>query len=236
MKRVMVLAIMAAVAAGTTAQSAPAAVPLAEQMTAFAGACDNLAVRLPDLTTRAKAAGLTAWAKKDLAKVAPIVVPAPAVAGQDAPGEATKLKSDVVQAWWLDAGHTASLVYQEATQAPSGQRWRSCVVSGQAPDASAVIKAILTLNTKPSPDSNTDLTGKTVAITFASASGTQAGALMAQFDTSLPFPDMTFILVKQDPHYAQHTPHPIAVTEAELYQASARPGIVAFKRESPVGK
>ena len=72
--------------------------------------------------------------------------------------------------------------------------------------------------------------------------GGQRGARRAQrsrvrvdLDAGLPFPDMTFILVPQDPKYAPHTPHPIAVTQAELDAGTSKAGVVTYTRRTPVG-
>lgn len=238
MKRSIVLVLVSMAGGVAAAHGAGAAPPpvSGDGLAPFVAACDDLSQRAADIAAKARDAKLAAWTKKDLAKAAPIQ----ASDKPDPEAAAMALKSDVAQAWWLDGGHTASLIYQEAN-GPGGQRWRSCVVTAHVADAAGALKTLLAPQMKlGSPDAFTDLPGKKLAITFAMGKGAPAGsrpgALMAEFDKPLPFPDMTFVLMKQDPQWAPHTPHPIAVTEAELYQAAAQPGTVAFRRESPVAK
>jgi hypothetical protein len=229
MKRLMVLAMALGVAAPALAAETAPASTLPDRMAAFTHDCNDLGIDGAALETKAKAAKLTARTKAELARAAPIQVPTDA--------EPMKLKSDLVKGWWLDGAKSASLTYQEA-KAADGKSWRSCVLSARAPDASVMLKAMLAVEAKPNPEAWTNREGQLVVITFDKGAVKDAtpGSLMAQVEKSVPFPDMNFQVFKKDPQWAPHTPHPISVTEAELFAATAQPGTVAFKRESPVAK
>jgi len=236
MKRSMVLALAAAaVSLASTAHAAPA---LIDQVTAFATACDDTQGGEKEIASKAQAAKLPALSKADLGKIAPIALTEAGPAGYKADAQAQALKPDVTRGWWLDAGHTGQVVYQEGSG--QGKKWKSCKVIAHAPDTSVVLKSLLALHPrKSSPDAWSSLDGKTLVVFGQPLSGPQdpaaGGDVRVDLDASLPFPDMTFILVPQDPKYAPHTPHPIAVTQAELDASTAKSGVITYTRRTAVG-
>jgi hypothetical protein len=235
MKRSMVLALAAA--AVSLAGAAHAAPALTDQVTTFATACDDTQGGEKEIASKAQAAKLAVLGKADLGKIAPIALTEAGPAGYKPDAQTQTLKSDVTRGWWLDAGHTGQVVYQEGSG--QGKKWKSCKVIAHAPDASVVLKPLLALHPrKSSPDAWSSLDGKTLVVFGQPLNGPQdpaaGGDVRVDLDASLPFPDMTFILVPQDPKYAPHTPHPIAVTQAELDAGTAKSGVITYTRRTAI--
>jgi hypothetical protein len=237
MTRAMILTLTVAMCALVgAAHSAVAAVT--DQVTAFATACDDTQAGEKEIAAKAQTAKLTALSKADAAKVTPITLTEAGPAGYKSDAKTQALKSDVTRGWWLDAAHTGQVVYQEGSD--QGKTWKSCKVVVHAPDTSVVLKPLLALHPrKSSPDAWSSLDGKTLVVFGQPLSGpadpAAGGDVRVDLDASLPFPDMTFILAPQDPKYAPHTPHPIAVTQAELDAGTAKAGVVTYTRRTPIG-
>lgn len=236
MKRFAVLALAPAALMAAQASTA-AAQSLTDRVTAFASACDDKAAGAKEMASKAQAAKLAAMSKADLAKVAPITLTQPGPAGYDPDSQKLALSSDVTEGWWLDSAHTGQVIYQEGSG--NGGKWRQCKVIARAPNASPILNALVALHPRKNPDAWTDYTGKTMVVFGQPLTGPQdpkgGGDIRVDLNTIVPFPDMTFIITPKDPQYEPHTPHPIAVTQAEIDAGMAKPGTVTYIQRWKVG-
>ncbi|MDQ0463699.1 hypothetical protein QO010_001470 [Caulobacter ginsengisoli] len=221
-------------------------------LAALMKACNDLSRRAPDIEKLAQAQSLTAWTPEEMAAVEPITVVEPLRKDRDKPQPdlpTRALRSDTVRAWWLDAGHSQSLVYQEADQPQMGggdlifisaRRWRSCQIAGQIGDARPLVATIYDLDADPLPGLFQESRSLSMSVSSETLPGTSdwfdMGAnLFLYFDTMLALPGITsesFYLAVSDRDEPDPDSPVLRVSKATLFKAIARPARFVFSRET----